>query len=159
MRGRFRLGLAYRCRLARGSRGVVVREADMLARLATPMGAAVALALAACAPQKAPEIACALAIENVTLIPMDREAIVAGQTVRVVDGKIQSVTPAAEKGATCERTVDGSGKFLAPGLNDMHMHVESEMFASVFGMPASALPFEDLLYVYLSNGVTGVRVM
>lgn len=131
----------------------------MLARFATPIGVAAALALAACAPQKAPEIGCALAIENVTLVPMDKDGAIAGQTVRIADGKIQSIGAVKEKGTVCERTIDGNGRFLAPGLNDMHMHVESEMFASVFGMAATPLPFEDLVYVYLSNGVTGVRVM
>jgi imidazolonepropionase-like amidohydrolase len=45
------------------------------------------------------------------------------------------------------RVVDGTGKFLIPGLWDMHVHGNNQpWFASVFPL-------------YLANGVTGVREM
>lgn len=68
------------------------------------------------------------------------------QTVLVSGNRIVEVGRAADvrvpRGA---QTVDGSGKYLIPGLWDMHSHAAS------FG-PVS-------LKLYLANGVTGVRDM
>jgi imidazolonepropionase-like amidohydrolase len=65
-----------------------------------------------------------LAIENDTVIPMDRGRAIAGQTVLVRDGRIVSVEPSARaripSGAT---RVNGAGKYLIPGLADMHAHL------------------------------------
>jgi imidazolonepropionase-like amidohydrolase len=85
-----------------------------------------------------------LAIQNVTVLPMTSEAAVAGQTVLVKKGTIVAVGPSHELqcDADCTR-VDGTGKFLMPGLADMHVHVWSE----------AELP------LYVANGVTLVRNM
>ena len=116
------------------------------------------LSAAACAGKpEAP--ACSVAIEHVSVVPMDSERVLADQTVRLAGAHIASVTPASHRGAVCARTVDGRGKYLLPGLNDMHVHVESTMFAEALHAPAQPIPFEDVLYNYLSHGVTGVRVM
>ena len=47
--------------------------------------------------------------------------------VSVVDGKIYYID--RERAYTCaaEQTVDGGGRFMAPGLIDIHMHIESSM--------------------------------
>lgn len=85
-----------------------------------------------------------IAIEHVTVIPMDREVVLADQTVVVVDGRITSVGSAAEvtvpDGAT---RIDGRERFLMPGLADMHVHVWDE----------------NDLYLFVANGVTTVRNM
>ena len=93
-----------------------------------------------------------LAITNVTVHPMDREEVLRDQTVVVVDGRIaamgasSSVRPPA--GAT---VVDGRGKFLIPGLAEMHAHV-----------PAGNAPrevTERALTLYALSGVTTARGM
>jgi hypothetical protein len=64
------------------------------------------------------------AIVDVTVIPMDRERAIPHQTVLVRDGRILmfgptdrvTVPPAA-------RRIRATGRFLIPGLADMHVHV------------------------------------
>lgn len=89
-----------------------------------------------------------LAITNVQTIPMasgDPDAVRAGRTVLVRDGRIRSITPAdATSLPPTTVEVDGEGRYLVPGFSDMHVHLEWS------GNPA------DLL-AYLLQGVTTVR--
>lgn len=75
-----------------------------------------------------------IAIRNVTVIPMTDVAVRRGQTVIVQDGRIAQIGDAASvrvpRGAA---VVDGNGKFLIPGLFDMHVH-SSKVRASALGL-------------------------
>ncbi|MGB9181748.1 MAG: amidohydrolase family protein [Pyrinomonadaceae bacterium] len=81
------------------------------------------------------------AFTNVNVLPMDREGILEDQTVIITNGVISAIGPAsktkAPKGAML---IDGKGKYLMPGLVDMHAHLNSP----------NELP------LYLANGVTTV---
>lgn len=82
-----------------------------------------------------------VAIADVTVIPMDSERLIVGQTVVIRDGRIAEMRPAAEvqvpDGA---RRIDGTGRYLMPGLIDAHVHLRH--------------PSE--LLSYLAFGVTSV---
>jgi len=92
-------------------------------------------------------------ITNVNVVPMTSETIIRNATVLVRDGRIRSVASATQvrvpRGA---RRIDGSGKYLIPGLADMHTHLYSDS-----ALPDSAAPAE--LGVMLANGVTTIRLM
>ncbi len=93
-----------------------------------------------------------IAITNVTVIPMDRERTVPGQTVLVRDGRIAAVGAAASVAVPAGATVlDGRGKFLMPGLAEMHAHVPP-------GSPTDE-QLQDILLLYIANGVTTIRGM
>jgi len=88
-----------------------------------------------------------LVFEHVTVIDMtgapaqpDMTVVIKGDHISAL-GKTGKVR--VQKGATI---IDGSGKFLIPGLWDMHVHLE------ISGKEAS-------FPAYLSNGVTGLRDM
>jgi imidazolonepropionase-like amidohydrolase len=90
-----------------------------------------------------------IAITNVNVIPMTSDKVLAGQTVVVRGDRIVSVGKGkAPQGAT---VVDGSGKYLIPGLAEMHGHIP----------PPTAPPgvIEDVLFEYVANGITTVRGM
>ena len=94
------------------------------------------------------------AFEHVNVIPMDRERVLRDQTVVVRDGLISEVGDARRvrvpKGAL---RVDGRGKYLLPGLVDMHTHLFSD---------DDYVPDElggDELALMLANGVTTIRLM
>ncbi len=93
-----------------------------------------------------------LAFEGVALIDTARGTLVENQTVLVFDGLIQAV---GDRGSVelpeGTRVIDGSGRYLMPGLAEMHGHLP---FAGPDD-PAVA----DLLFLYLANGVTLVRGM
>jgi hypothetical protein len=94
------------------------------------------------------------AFVDVSVIPMDSQRVIAGQTVLVRDGKIAELGPTAQvKVPTGATRVDGKGKFLIPGLGDMHMllfPVEGGGFEDWYVMPR--------LFCYVANGVTSVRM-
>jgi imidazolonepropionase-like amidohydrolase len=71
---------------------------------------------------------------------LDRTVVVRGNRI-IAEGPSASVNVPA--GA---RRIDGRGKFLIPGLWDMHVHTV---------MPGG----RDVLALYIANGVTGVRDM
>jgi len=91
------------------------------------------------------------AFTDVTVIPMDRERAVPGQTVIVREGRIAQIGPASRvrvpEGAT---RIDGTGKFLMPGLAEMHAHIPG---------PQNAAFQERVLFMYLAGGVTTIRGM
>jgi imidazolonepropionase-like amidohydrolase len=93
------------------------------------------------------------AITNVTVLPMNRPGTVTGQTVVVRDGVITEVGAAASVELDASATViDGSGRYLMPGLAEMHAHVPP-----VANPPRDAV--EDILFLYVANGITTIRGM
>ncbi|HSA54405.1 MAG TPA: amidohydrolase family protein, partial [Gemmatimonadaceae bacterium] len=95
--------------------------------------------------------AAAVAITNVSVIPMDRERVLANQTVVVQGGRITSVGPAGGPVPAGATVVDGRGKFLIPGLAEMHAHVP--------GGQAPPELVERVLSLFVLNGVTTIRSM
>jgi imidazolonepropionase-like amidohydrolase/glyoxylase-like metal-dependent hydrolase (beta-lactamase superfamily II) len=93
-----------------------------------------------------------LAITNVNVIPMTSDTVIANATVLVRDGRVLAVGSDVRVPAAAGR-VDGAGKYLIPGLADMHTHLYSDDDA----VPDSAGPSE--LGVILANGVTTARIM
>jgi len=97
-------------------------------------------------------VAATFAFVDVTVIPMDSERTLPGQTVIVKDDRIVEIAPSARVKipADAER-IDGVGKFLIPGLAEMHGH-----------NPAAGSPpelFENVFFLFVANGVTAVRSM
>jgi imidazolonepropionase-like amidohydrolase len=94
----------------------------------------------------------AVAIVGVSVVPMDRETVLANQTVVVRDGKIAAIGAAANtevpQGAV---RVDGAGKFLMPALAEMHAHIP--------GGQAPAAIIERTLALYAVNGIGTIRGM
>jgi len=90
---------------------------------------------------------------GVSVVPMDRERLVENQTVVVRDGRIVEVGPAGKTKVPAGAVqIDGRGKFLMPGLADMHAH----LFPG--DGTANDLASQQLI-LYLANGVTTVRNM
>ena len=65
-----------------------------------------------------------LAFVDVAVVPMDKDQILPHQTVVVAAGRIVQVGPVGSvKMPRDARRVEGRGKFLMPGLADMHVHL------------------------------------
>lgn len=86
---------------------------------------------------------------GVSVIPMDREEVLANQTVIIENRRITHVggPRAAPAGAT---VIDGRGKFLMPGIAEFHAHVPSG------GQAGNA---HRTLALYALAGVTTARGM
>jgi len=92
------------------------------------------------------------AFVNVNMVPMDRERVVESQTVIVRNGRIAEIGPANKvkvpDGAT---RVEGAGKYLMPGLAEMHGHIPPPNAPKTYT--------ESVLFLYAANGITTVRGM
>ncbi len=92
------------------------------------------------------------AFVDVTVIPMDRERTLPGHTVVVRGDRIVEVGPSARvKVPEGGVRVEGRGKFLIPGLAEMHAHIP--------GGQASDAEVERTLFLYVAGGLTTVRGM
>jgi ketosteroid isomerase-like protein len=84
-------------------------------------------------------------ITHVMVIDTETGREAPDQTVVISGEKILDVLKSASASVPTEaKVVDGSGKFLIPGLWDMHVH---------------RTEYESTYPMYLANGVTGVREM
>jgi hypothetical protein len=94
-----------------------------------------------------------VAFVNVNVIPMDRERVLPNQTVIVRSGTITTIGDSKRnKPPAGAQVVDGTGKFLIPGLMDMHVHLFSDD-----EFPDSLA--EDEFKVMIAYGVTTIRLM
>src|SRR5687767_2831577 len=86
-------------------------------------------------------------IANVSVLPMDRERVLAGQTVVVERGVISQMGPPRSVTIPAgAQTIDGTGKYLIPGLVDLHVHLASN-------------PEDEqraILTLFVANGVTTI---
>lgn len=115
------------------------------------LAAVIAIAtLTSCEAQTVPGL---MAFTNVNVLPMTSDAALPGQTVVVRDGVITAAGPADDvdvpRGATI---IDGDGRFLMPGLAEMHAHVPP-------GADPPREEVEDILFLYVANGITTIRGM
>lgn len=99
------------------------------------------------APDPQPEV---VAFVDVHVVPMDSERVLADQTVVVRGDRIETIGPTASTpvpdGAF---RIEGRGRYLVPGLADMHVHTTSGTFAHL----------RNDFVSWLAHGVTTLRVM
>lgn len=91
-----------------------------------------------------------LAIVNVNVVPMSSESVVGQQTIVVDNGVITVIGPVDDVPIPRNaQIIDGTDRFLMPGLAEMHAHV-----------PAADSPELDRNFsLYVANGVTLIRGM
>jgi imidazolonepropionase-like amidohydrolase len=100
-------------------------------------------------PPAAPRV---IAIVGARVIPMTGEQVLDDATVLVADGVIRAVgTADTVKIPQGARVIGAQGKFLLPGLSEMHAHVPSG--------PTPAYARDDVLFLWAANGVTVARGM
>jgi len=109
------------------------------------------------APQTA-ALQATIAIEHVTVIPMTvGGGVLSDATVVIANGRITALQGPAPEGAT---RVDGTGKWLLPGLTDMHVHVPSDAYMGPKKYPTQGptlhLDPQHLMTPYIANGVTQI---
>lgn len=150
MRMRYRLPEgAFRRGVARGMEAVAA--AGVLA---------VALASAAAAQDAPPTLttateypgaATAVAFVGVTVVPMTSETVLADRTVLVRGGEIVEIGPRESVEVPGDALiVDAGGKYLMPGLSDMHIHL-------VRGSGTEDDALWRQLALLVTNGVTSAR--
>lgn len=98
----------------------------------------------------------AYVFENVNVLPMHGTAPVLmreNRSVVIENGKITQVAAAAEVDVPAGAIViDGSGKYLIPGISEMHAHIPVPQDGDDSNV-------RETLFLYLSNGITTIRGM
>ena len=118
-----------------------------------------------------------IAIVNVTIVPMNQEQLLPGQTVVVEGQRITRTGPASSiRLPAGTLKIDGRGNFLMPGLVDMHVHLIRSLDAVRSQTSSSAQPDARTIpplsasddherenralgLLFVSNGITSVRNM
>lgn len=116
---------------------------------------ALALALpaaAACGGASLPRVDGDAAFVNANVIPMDVERVLENQTVVIAGGRIAAIGSADEMApADGVEIIDAEGGYLLPGFAEMHGHLPSPR--------QSDRDAQNVLFLYVANGVTTVRGM
>lgn len=85
-----------------------------------------------------------IAFVNVNVVPMDSERILENQTVIIQDGFIKIIDDYQMVDVPADALlIEAQGKYLMPGLVDMHVHIKDQ----------------NELLLFVANGVTAVRDM
>ncbi|MBX3705535.1 MAG: amidohydrolase family protein [Pseudomonadales bacterium] len=91
------------------------------------------------------------AFVDVTVVPMTTRATMSGQTVLIQDGRIVAVGAVDATSTDGYAVIEGQGRWLMPGLAEMHAHVPPQ--------PDAVQATLDVLLLYLANGITLARSM
>ena len=92
-----------------------------------------------------------IAFTHVNILTMQEETVLSDQTLWVRDGSIYKIGKDIDipEGVTI---IDGSGKYLMPGLAEMHAHIPVPR-------DNDESLVEETFFLYLANGVTLIRGM
>lgn len=94
-----------------------------------------------------------LLIQGVSLVDPASGSITPRQSVRVVGERIREIGSMEAVTANAHsQLIDGSGKFLLPGLAEMHAHIPVPEAGDTSLV-------KETLFLYLSNGITTIRGM
>ena len=89
--------------------------------------------------------------KSVNIVPMDREQVIENQVVVMKNGKIQSIGNAKKvKYRKNALVIDGSGRYMMPGLAEMHAHVPPN---------DDIESMKNVLLLFAANGITTIRGM
>jgi imidazolonepropionase-like amidohydrolase len=84
-----------------------------------------------------------LMLSHINVVEVQSGRVLPDVTITIAEGRIATIDSSMARVASGTQIVDGRGKYLIPGLWDMHVHWYDER----------------LLPLFLANGVTGVRQM
>lgn len=87
-----------------------------------------------------------LILANVNIVDVEKLKIHSNQTVVINDNKIISIAPYSSSHELNAKTIiDGTEKYVIPGLWDMHTHY------------TTSKEYQGFLNLFIANGVLGVR--
>lgn len=102
-------------------------------------------------PAPPPLLAGEIVFRNVNVVPMTGDTVLALQDVVARAGVITGLGPSGSLGwSDSALVIDATGKYLLPGLTEMHAHVPPEN---------DLQPMQEVLLLFALNGVTTIRGM
>src|SRR5215207_944377 len=113
---------------------------------ASPLALVFVFAMALCAQGGSR----ATLIRNVTIVDVQTGVLRPGMDVAISGGRIQRIGKRLKRTRDAE-LIDATGKFLIPGLWDMHVHIFNNV-----GAPGTNNK-DEYFPLFIANGITGVR--
>lgn len=99
----------------------------------------------------------AYVLKNVNIIPMtENNKVIENATVVIQNQKILSINDSTPADA---KIIDGTGKWLIPGLIDMHVHTNADLNFRENSPTQGATFFmdtQDVMTTYIANGITTI---
>ncbi len=123
------------------------------------MALAGALLFLASACRKAPEISGDILIRNISVIDLASGEVLPGRSVLLEKDRIRHISDAsaeAKVSYAARVRIDGTGRYIIPGLWDMHAHPDDP---EVWRMQPTEEARNTLLPLFVVHGVTGIRDM
>lgn len=106
---------------------------------------------AATLPAVAQDVSDAVLFRNATVLTMSEAGVLAGHDVLIESRRIVRLAPTGDiEPPAGARIVDARGRFLMPGLAEMHAHVPA---------PPNEQYAHDVLLLYVAHGITTIRGM
>ncbi len=93
----------------------------------------------------------AILISDVNVVDVRTGKILQNQQVVIDSTRIKSISATIENKEAYSQKIDGKEKYLMPGLAEMHAHIPPPT--------TKTERIEDVLFLYLSNGITTIRGM
>lgn len=93
----------------------------------------------------------AILISNVNQLDLKAGAFLENRYIVIDSGKIKSISKSIPNTQAYTTHIDGKGKYLIPGLAEMHAHIPPP------STPAQRV--EEVLFLYVANGITTIRGM
>ncbi len=90
-------------------------------------------------------------LSDVSILDVATGKIIEHQSIEIDSGIIKRITGTPVDTTGFKIVIDGKGKFLMPGLAEMHAHIPAP--------PITQERLEETLFLYLSNGITTIRGM
>lgn len=90
-------------------------------------------------------------ITDVTILDIETGKLKEHLNVAIDSGRIKSITAKKWDNKSFVKVIDGTGKYLMPGLAEMHAHIPPPT--------VSKERIAETLFLYLSNGITTIRGM
>lgn len=109
----------------------------------------------------------AIAVRGGTVVPMIGPEVLPSHDVIAIDGVIKAVQPSGGVLPEGALIVDATGRYVIPGLSEMHTHPTTNNTAAIWapmlgaGVTADSLtlPYDLLMFLYLASGITRIQVM
>lgn len=107
--------------------------------------------LFSCSPMKEKVSKSAILISNTNIVDVRSGTILENRQIVIDSGRIKSIQQSISNSEDYTTKIDAKGKYLIPGLAEMHAHIPQP--------PTSDERIEETLFLYLSNGITTIRGM
>ena len=110
-----------------------------------------AVFLCSCAKPQETVSPTAILISDANLIDVSNGSLLGKRHMVIDSGKIKKITEEEIDSEKYSTVINGEGKYVLPGLAEMHAHIPPPT--------TGQQRIEDVLFLYLSNGVTTIRGM